>query len=103
MMTKILAKNVKIPMKNAESAAEVIRPKNATAADCATNAGGTQSIKARHEPISQYQVVVKRSPLFTEVLYCDDRDEAVKLAAELGGRAESWNGIVWEPILKVVK
>ena len=56
----------------------------------------------RHEPISQYRIVMSHGNGTGETMYCDDRDEAIVLANELGGRAESLNGVVWEPILKVM-
>ena len=56
----------------------------------------------RHEQTRRYRIVFKHSPTFIEMMYCDDRDEAIVLANELGGRAESLNGVAWQPILKVV-
>jgi hypothetical protein len=58
----------------------------------------------RHEPISQYRIVISHGNGRGETYYCDDRDEAIVMANEIGGWAESYvYGIGWEPIAKVVK
>lgn len=57
----------------------------------------------REQPLTQYRIVISHGNGTGETLYCDDRDEAIVLANELGGRAETYvYGIGWQPVLKVV-
>jgi hypothetical protein len=57
----------------------------------------------RLQPISRYRIVHRYGGV-TEIRYCDDRSEAITLAAELGGVVECYVlGIGWEPITKVAE
>jgi hypothetical protein len=52
-------------------------------------------------PLSRYRTVHKYGGV-TEIRYCDDRSEAITLAAELGGTVECYVfGIGWQHINKV--
>jgi hypothetical protein len=54
-------------------------------------------------PIARYRTVHKYGGV-TEIRYCDDRSEAITLAAELGGTAEAYvYGIGWQNINKVME
>ena len=61
------------------------------------------SDRVRLEPISRYRIIHRYNEI-TEIRYCDDRREAIAMAAVLGGVVEVYvYGIGFENINKVTE
>jgi hypothetical protein len=59
---------------------------------------------SREDPLARYRVHRSNGDGTGHSMYCDDRREAVLLAAEIGGKVECYvYGIGWQNINKVAE